>query len=191
MDWTLNIAIYGAVVSTFAIFLQLIAYYSSTPSLKISNKFNNAESFVVSKKDHDFHQLYNCAYVMVVSLRITNKSSRPDTILSVHIKTPSGRRLESRSIIEPEYLYSPNPLSREYYRQFLNLPKLSLPRRLEPYDTVFGFVSIPFVDEICDKEGNIPSVKVYIETSRTTKSITLSVPSVKLFSYLEYNEPKV
>lgn len=175
MDFTPFIAIYGAVVATAGAIIQYNNYKATKAKLliKIDTK---SYSYFFKTKEFGMDS-YQSDYSAVISMKISNTSSLPITIddAYVHNETLDKGYHDSFEIRLKECETKKN--GKTFWRSYPPSKSLQLPFRIEPYDTVYASVRIPFIsDAIVDNK--IKSLEITLETPRQNYSYT-----VTLFEY--------
>lgn len=158
-----TLALYGAIISTVVAIIQIYNYLKSKDSLSLTIDPMYGSYYIHSKEcskvSHDGN------YFLIISVKISNKSSQPVTIDGVYLLNPLKQRFYSNHqiLIEPNlYLNQSAPF---------NEKKLEFPIKLSPYDSVKGTLLF-YLDHMYQMKNVADSkpqqINVYVETPRGT-----------------------
>lgn len=168
MNATQVLAAYGALVSTICAIIQYTNYRNNKPGLII--KQDHASYSYFFKPEEFGMSGYQTKYAAVISLKISNSSALPITLDEIYVKHENIKRVN-------HYAFGLNlkniKVGNTFY-EYAPSPKLKLPQRIQAYDTVYGSVRIPFVDNaVINNEIN--DLTIVIETPRQDYSYTVSL----------------
>lgn len=182
MDLTLLIAIIGCITGFTSLIIQLSSYLSTVARLKIETD-DSSNSYFFKAKDFKV-DTYKTNFSAVVSLVISNKSSYPVTISNIYLK---NRKKKYQLRHNNKFKFSPKeiPLGEGSFTYYNPSVAIDLPYRIEPYDTVYASVRLPFFDELVDHNDLSKSVKFKLIINTPRKAFT---HKVKLYDYMYYHD---
>lgn len=180
MDTTLLIAVIGCVTGLSSLLIQFFSFLSTVPRLKIAID-ESSHSYFFKAKDFKVES-YRTDFCAVVSLFISNKSSYPVTIDGIYIKCNKHR---FKHINEFKFHPQSIPVREKTWTEYRPSNPLTLPVRIEAFDTIFASARFPFFDVLVDANDL---------TKPTEFELMISTPRkvfrhrVKLYEYMYYHD---
>lgn len=159
------LALYGAIISTAVAIIQFYNYLKSKGSLSLEIDPMHGSYYIRSNRCVKINYAGN--YFLILSVKISNKSSQPVTVDGVYLLNSLKKPFYSDSHIHIEpHMYLNHDVS-------FNEKILEFPIKLSPYDSVKGslFFSLDHMYQMKDVISSKPQhIKIYIETPRGTYS---------------------
>lgn len=163
MNYTLVIAVIGCVTGIAGLLLQWRSHILTAARLKVEvDTYANSYYLKDDRLEIPNYRTNCCA---VVSLKISNTSAYPVTIDSVFVPGKGGAYRHNNMFRMPA---PPIPFGdKGGYTEYRPSDPLSIPIRLEPFDTVFASVRLPFFGSLVPEGHKGPvDVKICLSTPR-------------------------
>lgn len=181
MEYTSLVAIYAAIVATAGAAIQYLTYRRTKANLliKLDPKHH---SFFFDIRELKISSKYLPCKAAIISFKISNTSSLPITIDDAYAYTQKGKNHYHTAFKifanqELSYIASNGKPDTVCY-----VPNkvLKLPLRVDAYDTIYGSLRIPAIDDTI-VDNKISNLVIEFETPRD-----LYTYKVDLYGYAEY-----
>ena len=165
---TIILSIIGCITGICSLFIVFYQFILTTPRIKLElndrfrSYFFDTKSFNITSYETD--------YSASINIKISNLSSYPLTIGHIYVK---HKKLISYH--NNDFKFQPKQIKTgENSYTYYNPDKiLTLPLRLDSFDTITGSIRIPFADKFIDKNNKKFIAKLVLYTPR--KNYTLKV----------------
>ena len=175
MNLTLIIAIIGCVTGLSSLLIQFISYFSTVARIEVV-KDDASHSYFFDAIDFNVNS-YRTRYSGVISLVISNKSSFPITINNIYIK---NKKLKYPLKHDNEFKFTPKSIklstdTHTSYTYYTPSQIITLPLRLEAYDTVYASARFPFLDSLVDFDSLHTPIEFKLSVNTPRKTFTQKV----------------
>lgn len=172
MNWTLIIAIAGCITGGISLFIQFRSHFLTIAKLNISIDQRNY-SFFMKQIDSKYRSNFGAT----ISLKISNPTSLPITIdevkAGVDLKDTKFAFHRDDDYLKHVSIQTSNTSS----VSFKQVAELHIPCRVEPFDTIYASVKLPFFDDLVNPNNQNESIefKLFIRTPRKVFSIPVKI----------------
>lgn len=181
MEYTSLVAIYAAIVATAGAAIQYLTYRRTKANLliKLDPKHH---SFFFDIRELKISSKYLPCKAAIISFKISNTSSLPITIDDAYAYTKKGENHYHTAFKILPYQELSFTDSNGSSATICYEPDkvLELPLRIDAYDTAYGSLRIPFIDDII-VDNKISNLVIEFESPRD-----LYTYKVDLYGYAEY-----
>lgn len=158
---SMSIACYGAIISTVVAIVQLYNFFKSRSLLSLDLDPMHGSYYI--NRDSCIQINYQGKYFLILSVKLSNKSSVPITIDGVYLLNSNNKKFYSNSNIKLQIRFHNG------HDIPFNEDSLNFPLRLNQYDSKKGTLIFP-LDYVYQLENislnKEQSVTVYIESPR-------------------------